>query len=361
MKNILLILVGGTICTAVNDEGTLSVSDAAGSMLKDYFYKSDSEFAHKEKVKIHCTENLHVLSENMTVGKWNEILDTYRSYVGKNEYDGIIFAHGTDTLAYSAALFSLILSNTPVPVFFVSSNKRLDLIAANGNANFRCAVECICRGIRPNVYVPYKNISDGRMYLHMASRLRQCANYSEDFFSKDAVEISDSSEQSYKIAFGELEKLYPQKMPAEAVNVFGDWRLSDCVLMITPYVGINYEAYNYDAFRAVLHGTFHSGTACAEQTRDSEYYGRSSILKMVDLCADNSADLYVSPAKSEGEVYETVRIIENHEAKGKKVRYLYGCTNEMAYAKILLAYSVFDSREQITSFLAAEVNYEFID
>ena len=57
MTNILLILVGGTICTALNEEGNLSVSKEAGILLKDNYLKSDSPFA--ESVNIDTTENLY--------------------------------------------------------------------------------------------------------------------------------------------------------------------------------------------------------------------------------------------------------------------------------------------------------------
>ena len=59
MNNILLILVGGTICTALNNEGMLSVSGEAGVLLKSNFEKSGSPYA--DKVKIDLTENLFIL------------------------------------------------------------------------------------------------------------------------------------------------------------------------------------------------------------------------------------------------------------------------------------------------------------
>ena len=82
MTNILLILVGGTICTSLNEEGNLSVSKEAGVLLKDNFLKSDSPYAGLVNIK--TTKNLYILSENMTVKKWNAIIGTYRKYVKNN-------------------------------------------------------------------------------------------------------------------------------------------------------------------------------------------------------------------------------------------------------------------------------------
>lgn len=352
MKKILLILVGGTICTALDKNNTLSISDTAGVMLKTNFLASASPFA--KEVEIELSENLFILSENMTVDAWNKIIAVYRKEALKG-YDGIIFAHGTDTLAFSASLFSMLLSNTKIPVFFVSSNARLTSSKANGNENFRCAVECICRGITPNVYVSYKNISDKRMYLHLASRIRQCENYSDDFFSVGAMDLTDITEQNYKAYFEKIEKLYPKDKRRSIVGKLDDIVLKNCVLMIEPYVGLRYDVFDYSLVSAILHGSYHSGTACTQN-------GVYSILSMLQFATKQnpSVDVYISPSKSEGEVYETVPTMANHTANGKNINFLFGTTKETAYAKLLIAYSLFENKKDIQNFLSTEINFENI-
>lgn len=349
MKKILLILVGGTICTALNEYGTLSISESAGVKLIQNFKNSNSPF--KDDVKIKPTENLFILSENMSIGNWNLILDTYRKYINTEEFDGVIFAHGTDTLAYSTSLFSLILANTNIPVFFVSSNARLDSKRANGNDNFKYAVELICRGIEPNVYATYKNISDGRMYLHSGSRLLQCANYSEDFFSQGAIDITDISDKIIE----EIKEKYPKKEKNPLIDISGNWNLKNCVLMITPYVGLDYDSFNYSKFSAILHGTYHSGTACAEP------HNENSVLHLINTSVEENPniDIYLSPSKNSGEIYDTVRVIGTHKAN--KIKFLYGCTNETAYAKLVLAYSIFKDKKDIENFIKTQINFEIFD
>lgn len=350
MKKILLILVGGTICTSVDKDGILSVNDVASAKLVENFKKSESEFA--DKVDFDITENLYILSENLTVEKWNKMLGTYRKHIKNDKYDGVIFAHGTDTLAYSAALFSQILADTDVPVFFVAAQARLDEVRTNGNANFRCAVECICRNLVANVYVAYKNPSDGKMMLHLASRLEQCGNYTEDLHSDGAIEIANIDDDI-------IEKI-SSKFPRENVKVMIDkdkLTLKECVLMITPYVGINYNAYDYKKFSAVLHRTYHSGTACTEE-KESE----RSILYMIDKCSALGVDSFFAPSKDFGVIYETVSEISKFEPKGgKKIGFLYGMTDEAAYAKLLIAYSYFDDKEKIKEFIHTECNFEYFD
>lgn len=354
MKKILLFLVGGTICTKLNESGALSVSGEAGTVLTENFRKSDSVFA--DEIQFVTTENMFVLSENMTVKKWNEMIKMLRRYLKNDSFDGIIFAHGTDTLAYSAALFSMILSGTEIPALFVSSNARPDSDRANGNDNFRCAVECICRGIQPNVYVPYKNISDGRMYIHMASRLKQCPNYSENFDSEGKICLSGFSNEAFEKVFAEIAEKYPQERIKKAVDLFGDLELSECVMMITPYVGLDYEAFRYDGYKAVLHGTFHSGTVCTEK---SDEYSENSVLRMLDICSECGTDVYLSPSRLSGEIYDTQSIVIAHENHGKRINMIYGCTTEAAYAKLLLAYSLKNNEDEIKSFIETDFNFEY--
>ena len=360
MKNILLLLVGGTICTALTEYGTLSVSNNAGTKLVQSFMESDSPY--KEKVQFTVSKNLGILSENMTVDKWNLIIKTYKQEISKKEYDGVIFAHGTDTLAYSTSLFSMLLAGAEIPVFFASSNARLDTPTANGNDNFRCAVECICRGIEPDVYVAYKNISDGRMYLHQGSRLEQCKNYSDDFYSVGAMDITDLSENSFNELNETLKSRYPAGNKKKVVDINDDFFLSDCILLVNPYVGINYSAYNYSSFSAVLHGSYHCGTACVEKSENENKYSKGSILYMLDKCAscERAVDVYFSPSKPIAGTYETVGIIQAHEKNGQKINFLYGTTSEMAYAKLLLGYSVFKDKADIARLLDNEYNFEKI-
>lgn len=350
MHKILVVLTGGTICSAY--EGDVKhLSDTAGLILCDNFQKSNSTFAGK--VKLVPTKNFGIFSENMTVNKWNELLSFFRhspafsstafvhgciikkpdNFDEEQVYDGIIILHGTDSLAYSAALFSFLLQGLGVPVFLVSSNDAPASPKANGNDNFRTAVECICSGILPNVYVSYRNISDGQMYLHLASRLTQCPNYSEDFQSVGMVKLTAWNKVKIPFFFGNT---FSQTNTVP--SLFDDFELSDCVLRIEPYVGLNYAHLNLSGVKAILHGTYHSGTVCAEQTEDNPNYSEHSILSLIDRC--NGQKIYIAPSKLEGKIYDTVPIVANHKPENNPVRFVYGMTNEMLYAKLLIAYSL---------------------
>ncbi len=350
MKKILLLLVGGTVCCAPNAEGDLAVSDGAGAMLTVEFLNSDSPFSRD--VQITQTENLHILSETMTVEKWNLMCRTLARHLEKTVYDGVVIAHGTDTLGFSAALFAQLYSTTSIPLVFVAAHRPLMDADSNGHANFRAAVECICRDIPPNVYVTYQNPSDERMYLHLASRLRQCESYSDDFHSVGALDITDGH---YDDTFAHLAAHYPAARRRPCTFAAGGLR--DCVLMIEPYVGIHYAAYDYGRFAAVLHGAYHAGTASAEDGTD---YDAESVLYMLDRCAECNTDAYFAPAKKRHGTYETVAVIADHAPHGRTMRFLYGFTRETTYAKLLIAYSFLQDDAARAEFLTTEHNFERI-
>ena len=327
MKTILLIPVGGTICTAAEADGTRALVDGADIKLCDTFLHSDSPMA--SSVRFKTAPSLRLLSENMTIDGWNAMLDTFRTYADDPALDGVIVAHGTDTLAFSAAMFAMILSGYDRPVCFVAANAPLDDPRSNGHDNFQAAVEAICRGLAPQVYVPYRNVSDGAMRWHLGARLRQCPVYSEDFES-----------------LGE-DILPTARKPL--CDWRGTWHLSDRVKLMHPYVGQRYDDVSLDGYASVLHTTYHSGTVASEG-------GVYALTTLLARCEAQGIDVWLAPAKATGDVYETVRSLVQG---AHPLRFLYGCTVEAAYAKLTLCRSLGFSNEETAAWMQEDVAAEF--
>lgn len=348
-KRILVVFTGGTICTTIKN-GEMDIDSKAPMALIDFYKKSDS-FC-KGDIHLEKGKEFYILSENMTVNKWNVLIDYFQDILTSNsKYIGIIVAHGTDTLAYSTAMFSLLLKGVKIPVVFVSSNnpimtennKKNPL--ANGVENFTSAVECIYKGLPAGVYATYKNTEDNKMYLHKGENLIQCAIYDDNFYSRDALDITDLKNVKF-----ELEEKHNINIPI--INM-GKKRLTDCILKINPYVGLNYNMYNLENVKAVLHSTYHSGTSCVEKTEEQNDYSKNSILYFIDRCAEKNIPFYYSPSKK-GEqqtVYASIPFIENHIANSQKAHFCYGNTEELVYCKLLYAYSMDFSQEEIYELL----------
>lgn len=357
---ILLLLTGGTICSFGDEQGKRRDVDIqkAKALLLQYFEDSDSPCAHE---KFEVVTILNTLSENMTIPKWNELLCFLKNR-DLWQYRGIVIAHGTDTLAYTSSLLALALSKVEVPVFLVSSQLPLNQEGANGNENFRRSVELICAGIHPGVYVVYRN-EDGRCYLHHGGHLISSGDYSNDFYSRDAVcldclsEDSDMVEDECSKAAMQpdkwLEKMNHNKICRQrngnGIDLSQIGELKSDVLRLEPYVGLNYQRISLDKdVRAVVHGLYHSATACiggAKEEQDSPY----SLLPFLARCREAKIPVVVTPCPGEAAYASAVWMLEAGAIP------VYGMTKEMVYVKTLLAGALGYSNQKLCSFLTEEV------
>ena len=336
MKNILLVLTGGTICSFQNENGEQTADGKrAKALIVQNFRNSDSAWKSKRAVRFTTRQPLNVLSENMTVAHWNTLINRLKSY-NLEKFDGAIILHGTDTLHLTAPLLSLLLAGINRPVFLVSSNLPLYNPAANGNDNFRVAVEHIARGIAPNIYVPYKNAD--KMYIHFAAHLTSCPNHSDNFYSEDMHPLEKGE------FFG------CSASPDTAPLLYSCPKLRNCVLRITPYAGIDYSRYNLRGVSAVLHHTYHSETLSVNGD------GKASVLSLKKRCDKAGAELYIEPCNPDkAYLYETT---------GELLRCGVGTshrtTSEMAYVKLLVGCAIGMSGKTLQDFINREINGEFL-
>ncbi len=337
---ILVMMTGGTISTTENESGHLSANgkNTVSLLAKELYRHGFSE------VEFDYVHPLDILSENMTIPRLGRILDAFSETMLEN-YDSVIVAHGTDTLAYTSSLLALVLAGAwDKPVFIVSSDYTLTDPRANGHANFRAAVELTLNGFGAGVYVPYRN-SDGVTYLHHGAHLVNCANYTSDFFSADMLPYTEAKPYKISVEYPILAMLR---------------RLQDSVLKIEPYVGIDYSVYRLpENIKAVLHGSYHSSTACAERAKKGEPYTKRSLLYFADECKKSGVDIFLSPLpesmREKSGRYSTTADLISHG-----IQPIYSLTNETAYMKLVLAYSLGYERDEIIPFMMREIADEQI-
>lgn len=355
MKNghILVILTGGTICSTpkedANNKNQSNATAAKAHILAD-FAASESPFASKVSFETRALVP-DVLSENITLDVWNRLIDLFREVRWEN-YDGVIVLHGTDTLAYTACLLSVLLAGTPIPTVLVSAQLPLTKRDAdgcevreertNGYANFRAAVELIENGIAPNVYAVYRNM-DGKMLLHYGAHLLQCPNYSNDFHSYDEAEITNAENACFEgRPFGTNTRYFEKIGP-----------LSPSVLLLVPYIGLDYARVSLDGVHAVVHGTYHSDTVCVERKERSETFSPASVLSLIDRCRTAEIPLFLAPCDKDAYAYASTG-----DALDRGASYIPHTTLELAYVKTLVGTALGLSDTDLEAFLRREINHE---
>lgn len=329
MKKILIISTGGTICSKVIDGCRRLAPDVSESTVVENFYKNEKYASLSGGIFENSGFSTKTLSENMTFSRLEGLISHIRGFELR-DYRGVIILHGTDTLAYTAALLSMVLSITPVPVMLVSGDAPPDMEISNANVNFATAVQCILDGIPPNVYVPYRN-ADGKVRVHLASRLMQSANFTSDFRSAGGeVDFKKASESRRPLPF-EVKHLDPS------------------VLLVYPYVNLDYSRIDLDGVTAVAHGSYHSGTFCTEG-------GSHSITTFARRCKENDVALFVAPCTLGEEQYESV-----YSAMAEAAFTPVSMTLEMLFIKLTLAVSAGLHGDELRELVTGEYNNEIIE
>lgn len=345
---ILVVYTGGTICSFLGDHSRELDVDRAKSVIVDNFEGGDSRYA---SLAGEIFEDSHLsistLSENMTTVKQNRIIENIREF-DLTKYKGVIVLHGTDTLAYTASLLSMVFCDSPAPIMMVSANRPPNDPLSNANANFRAAVELIMNGIAPNVYAPYRN-SDGVVYVHMASTLMQCANFSEDFYNASPSRVFDVKVVDYDYV-KELSTARSALPSVDAARIN-----SDEVLLIHPFAGLDYSRIDLSGIKAIVHGTYHSGTVCVERGNADEPYSASSILYLSDRCKDLGIEIFMAPCVLDGDQYSSV-----YDAVQTGGIVPLNMTIESAYAKAVIGTSAGYSGDELKDFVMADIAGEII-
>ena len=330
---ILIILTGGTICSCEDSSGERSSQvNTAKYKITSIFRESGSPYSDVEFDYLISTD---ILSENMTLKTWNKLLDDFKALGSAEEYRGIIVLHGTDTLAYTSSLLSVMLTHLEIPTILVSAQLPLDNVGTNGNTNFKAAVELIMNGIKPNVYAVYKN-SDGNTYVHLGAHLKQCENFSDDFFSCDAYKIPDIDNAIWQGQAFEYKN--------NVINEFS--HLKSGVISIVPYVGIDYDVFDLSNVSAVIHNTYHTTAVCVERSKKTGDYTNYSFLHFLDKCKERNVDVFLAPCDPEAYSYESTG-----DALSNGAMYISGKTFELAYTKALVGYSMGLKGEALQTFI----------
>ena len=128
MKKILLIATGGTIASSnVGADGLIPQFDA-DKLLK--YVPEVFEFCQPSAIQI-----FNIDSTNVTPDHWRLLAKTIKD--NYDAYDGFVICHGTDTMAYSAAMISYMVQHSPKPIVFTGSQKPIDREDTDARINLR--------------------------------------------------------------------------------------------------------------------------------------------------------------------------------------------------------------------------------
>lgn len=124
-KKILFIATGGTIASKKSENG-LKPQISPEELMS--YIPSVEEICDVDIIQL-----LNLDSSNMEPKHWIIMVECIRDHY--DAYDGFVLAHGTDTMAYTAAGLSYMIQNSKKPVVITGSQKPIDLDITDAKTN----------------------------------------------------------------------------------------------------------------------------------------------------------------------------------------------------------------------------------
>ncbi|MBM3904275.1 MAG: Glu-tRNA(Gln) amidotransferase subunit GatD, partial [Thaumarchaeota archaeon] len=167
LPKILLLSTGGTIASRI-DYRTGSVTPALTAQELNASVPELAEIAN-----IDAEVLFSEYSENITPEHWVKTAQKLDS-LANSDYKGILVAHGTDTMQYTAAFLSFALAGFPKPIVLVGSQRSSDRPSSDAALNLIGATKFIVKSGASGVFVAMHNSeNDNDIACHLGTRVRK--------------------------------------------------------------------------------------------------------------------------------------------------------------------------------------------
>jgi preprotein translocase subunit YajC len=189
--------------------------------------------------------------------------------------DGIVVAHGTDSLPYTAAAVSFMLSEVPIPVVFTGSLIPPDKKETDAIQNLYDSILFSAKSQLAGVYAVFKAKDNSRKII-WSPRLSSISPYSKYFHSIDHRYVGKIENGALEIFSNRYSKRYKLRS-----KVTTDTKIDPRVAYFEVSPGFDpwyiEKAFEHGAKGMILK-LFHSSTAC---TRNGKYssYSLAPIIK----------------------------------------------------------------------------------
>ncbi|MFW9962052.1 MAG: Glu-tRNA(Gln) amidotransferase subunit GatD [Candidatus Sifarchaeia archaeon] len=171
-----ILSTGGTIASKV-DYQTGAVNPALSAQ---DLYDTVPELGNYANVRARVI--MSVLSENIRPSDWTKIARSVVSEI-KASSDGVVIAHGTDTLGFTSAALSFALQNLPVPIVLVGSQRSSDRPSSDAAMNLIGAINLATRADAAEVFVlMHAETGDSYLHAHRGTRVRKLHTSRRDAF-----------------------------------------------------------------------------------------------------------------------------------------------------------------------------------
>jgi glutamyl-tRNA(Gln) amidotransferase subunit D len=234
LPRVAIVSTGGTIASRV-DYRTGGVRAALSA---SELYSVVPELS---KIAVVDTEILFsIFSENITATHWIATGKAVARQI-ENGVDGVVVAHGTDTLGYTAAALSFALQDLPVPVVLVASQRSADRPSSDAATNLVGAVRAAVSAPFAEVVIAmHETVSDTSIVIHRGTKARKCHTSRRDTFkSINAQPLARLEDGKIRL----LTKAYTKRDDSRKLKPYLNF--DEKVAFVKAYPDINPQVINW--------------------------------------------------------------------------------------------------------------------
>ena len=191
-----------------------------------------------------------IFSENITAKHWIATAKAVAKHI-EDGVAGVVVAHGTDTLGYSAAAMSFALQNLPVPVVMVASQRSADRPSSDAATNLVGAVKAAVSAPFAEVVIAmHESVSDTSIVFHRGTKVRKCHTSRRDTFkSINASPLARMEDDTIRM----LTKSYRKRDVSRKLSL--NPKFDEKVALVKAYPDLNPEVidwYVQKGFRGII-------------------------------------------------------------------------------------------------------------
>ncbi len=284
-----------------------------------------------------------LFSENITPRHWSETAKAVAKRI-EDDVAGVVVAHGTDTMGYTAAALSLALQNLPVPVVIVGSQRSADRPSSDAATNLIGAVVVAARAPFAEVVVAmHETVSDKSIIVHRGTKVRKCHTSRRDAFQSVNVR-SLSRVEGEKVVM--LTEEYRKRDPARKLVLSPDFDEKVALLKFHPGLDPKViDRYVAEGYRGIIlegTGLGHVGTYCFSAVERAIKHGL--VVAMTSQCVWGRVNM---------NVYDTGR-----DLLALGVVPLEDMLPETALVKLMWIFGQTKDAEEAKGFLTKNMAYE---
>ncbi len=183
----------------------------------------------------------NIFSEDMTPSHWSKIAEKIKEVFKKEDPRGIVVAHGTDTMHYSAAAMAFAIRKAPGPIVFVGAQRSSDRPSSDSAFNVVAAsLTAIQAPFAESVIAMHGSVSDDVILIHRGVKARKMHTSRRDAF----MTINSIPLARVILASRKLEVLSNKyKRRDEEVEVYP--KFSDKVVLLKYFPGMKNEVIDF--------------------------------------------------------------------------------------------------------------------